>query len=165
MSTSFTTRLAALATAGAAAVALAATSAAATADAPRISGAWARATAKGQETSAAYLVIKGRGTADRLVAAAAPASVAAMTQLHKTVMGADGKMTMKHVMSVAVPANGTVTLEPGGFHVMLMKLRKPLAPGSSITLTLTFAKAGKQTVRAKVRRVGSMAGASMSGNG
>lgn len=165
MSTSTTTRLVALATAGAVAVALAATAAAATGDAPRISGTWARATAKGQETSAAYLVIRGQGTADRLVAAAVPASVAAMTQLHKTVMGPDGKMTMKHVMSIAVPANGAVALEPGGFHVMLMKLRKPLAAGSSIRLTLTFAKAGKQTVRATVRKVGSMAGASMSGNG
>jgi copper(I)-binding protein len=165
MSTSFMIRLAALATAGSVAVALAATSAAATADAPMISGAWARATGKGQETSAAYFVIKGMGTADRLVAAAAPASVAMTTQLHKTVMGADGKMRMKHVMSISVPANGVVILEPGGFHVMLLKLRKQLVAGSSIRLTLTFAKAGKQTVRATVRKVGSMPGTSMSGNG
>jgi len=129
---------------------------ASSAEAPMVSGVWARSTAKGQTASAAYMVIQGMGTADRLVAAAAPTSVAMMTQLHKTVMGADGKMTMRLVKSITVPATGKVTLKPGGLHVMLMDLRKPLAAGSSIKLTLTFAKAGKVTVTAKVRKAGSM---------
>jgi len=118
---------------------------------PKVKGAWARSTSMGQMNGAAYLVLQGTGTADRLVSASVPRSVAMSAELHRTVMGADGKMTMKHVAAVPVPANGTVRLEPGGYHVMLMELAKPLRAGSSFRLTLGF-RSGTVKVTVVVKR-------------
>lgn len=75
------------------------------------------------------------------------------TEMNKE-MGGDntgGMMKMQKVESVAIPAGKTTKLEPGGYHVMLMKLVKPLKAGETITVTLTFEKAGKKEVTATVR--------------
>lgn len=69
-------------------------------------------------------------------------------------MGGDnsgGMMKMQKVESVAIPAGKTTKLEPGGYHVMLMKLAKPLKAGETIAVTLTFEKAGKKEVKATVK--------------
>ena len=55
-----------------------------------------------------------------------------------------------------MPAGGSVTLQPGGLHVMLIDMQKELAPGDKISLTLTFEKAGPMTVEAEVREGTSM---------
>jgi copper(I)-binding protein len=62
-----------------------------------------------------------------------------------------GAMTMKPVAEIALPAGKAVELKPGGYHVMLMKLAKPLTKGQTFDLELTFEKAGKQTVKVEVR--------------
>ena len=61
-------------------------------------------------------------------------------------------MSMKPVKSIAVPASGTVKLKPGGYHVMLIGLKKHLVAGATFPLTLTFATAGKKTVTVTVRK-------------
>ena len=50
-----------------------------------------------------------------------------------------------------MPAGGTVSFAPGGYHVMLMNLVAPLEVGQSVPVTLTFATAGEITVNAEVR--------------
>jgi copper(I)-binding protein len=120
--------------------------------APKVKGPWARSTSMGQMHGAAYLVLQGTGSADRLVSASVPKSVAMSAELHKTVMGADGKMTMKQVRFIPVPPGGTVRLEPGGYHVMLMDLAKPLRVGSSFKLTLGFARSGTVKVMVPVKQ-------------
>ena len=144
-----TSKLTVVAAAVTATLVVAATAVAATAAAPKVSSVWARpsTTANG----AVYLTITGAGTADKLIAVAVPMSVAEMTHLHKTAMDGGGMMTMTPVKSIAVPASGTVKLKPGGYHVMLMGLKKPLKVGTSFPVTLTFAKAGKVKVAAQVR--------------
>jgi copper(I)-binding protein len=57
---------------------------------------------------------------------------------------------MHPVSSIHIPAGGTVSLAPGGFHLMLMG-PKPLAVGDTVELVLTFEKAGKVTVKAEVK--------------
>ena len=52
-------------------------------------------------------------------------------------------MTMRPVESIELPAGKTVKLEPGGYHIMLLDLVKPLEVGEKIELTLTFDKAGE----------------------
>jgi copper(I)-binding protein len=78
-----------------------------------------------------------------------------MAQLHETLMAANSEgvmlMSMNHVMSIDVPANGEVALEPGGFHVMLMNLTEPLVVGAEFDVTLTFESAGDMVVTAEVR--------------
>jgi len=63
----------------------------------------------------------------------------------------DGAMTMKPVDAVELPAGKAVKLEPGGYHIMLLDLVKPLEVGEKIELTLTFDEAGEKTVTAQVR--------------
>lgn len=62
-----------------------------------------------------------------------------------------GMMKMQKVEYIAIPAGKTTKLEPGGYHVMLMKLAKPLKVGETITVSLTFEKAGKKEVTATVK--------------
>jgi copper(I)-binding protein len=122
-----------------------------------ISGAWAR---PATETGGAFLTITNTGAADRLIAAAS--GVAAHVELHETVKVPTRPMpgmpsmattatTMRRVSSIAVPARATIILKPGGYHVMLIGLKKPLQAGERIPLRLTFAHAGTVAAIATVR--------------
>ena len=68
-----------------------------------------------------------------------------------TAMGGGGMMTMAEVEKIPVAAGTTVALEPGGYHIMLMELAKPLVVGEKVKVTLTFEKAGDVVVEADVR--------------
>ena len=50
----------------------------------------------------------------------------------------DGVMKMSQVMSIDVPAGGTVELKPGGYHIMLFETANKYGPGDKIDLTLKF---------------------------
>jgi copper(I)-binding protein len=78
-------------------------------------------------------------------------SIAMMTQIHETIMGDDGSMKMQEVESIAIKAGTPTELKPGGYHVMLMQLKESLETGTTISLTLTFAKAGDVTVEVPVQ--------------
>lgn len=113
--------------------------------------AWARASLV--NNGVAYLmVVNGGKTADRLIAAATP--VAAMAQFHTHIMTGD-VARMRRVKAVDIPAGEHVEFKPGGLHLMLMGLKKPLKKGQSFPLTLTFETAGKVTVQAIVLKAGS----------
>ncbi len=90
---------------------------------------------------AGYLTITNTGTSDdRLVGASSP--VAGMTQIHQMKMEGD-VMKMNEVEGgLVIPAGQSVTLAPGGFHVMFMQLNQQLTEGSTVPLTLTFEQAG-----------------------
>lgn len=66
--------------------------------------------------------------------------------------GMSGMMQMREVSRIDIPAGTTVTLEPGGYHVMLLELAAPLTPGQTFEVTLTFEVAGERTVTAEVRQ-------------
>lgn len=110
----------------------------AAAAAVEVRGAWARPTPPAAEVAAAYLEIRSR-TADRLLGVTTPA--ARRAEIHSTSMQ-DGVMEMRHVEALAIPAGTTVVLKPGGLHVMLFGLQKPLAVGQRLPLELRFEKAG-----------------------
>lgn len=58
----------------------------------------------------------------------------------------EGEMVMREVDSIALPAGVAVALEPGGYHIMLIDLAKPLEVGTTIKITLTFETAGEITL-------------------
>ena len=58
---------------------------------------------------------------------------------------------MQPVDGITIPAGKTVTLEPGGYHIMLEDLPADLAAGSQIRLVLTFEQCGPLNVTAEVR--------------
>ena len=113
---------------------------------------WARATAGGAQTAAVYATLRS-SAGDQLTGASTP--VAKEAQLHQ--MSIDGHMMkMRQVDHVDLPAGQAVTFKPGGYHVMLVGVSRPLVEGETFPLTLTFAKAGTQSVTVEVRKVGEM---------
>jgi copper(I)-binding protein len=62
-------------------------------------------------------------------------------------------MRMRQVERIEVPAAGRVELKPGGLHVMLIGLERPLQEDEVVPITLRFADGSEQTVDAPVRRI------------
>jgi copper(I)-binding protein len=117
-----------------------------------ITSAWARATPGGAQTAAVYATMKSPA-GDRLTGVSTPAAQKA--DIHEMTM--DGNvMKMRDADGVDLPAGQAVTLKPGGYHIMLSGLAKPLKEGDSFSLTLNFAKAGARQVTVSVAKVGAM---------
>jgi hypothetical protein len=114
-----------------------------------VSGAWARAAAKGG-TSAVYLqIVNGRLSDDTLVGVST--DVAEKASLHQTTTDSSGVTGMQPMDGITVAAGKTVMLEPGGLHIMLENLTTELVAGSQIRLVLTFEQGGPLNVTAEVR--------------
>jgi periplasmic copper chaperone A len=114
---------------------------------------WSRATPSGAKTGAIYMTIDNKSaTPDKLIGASS--DVADKLQIHEMKVE-NGVMQMREVTGgLPVPANGSVVLKPGSYHVMLIGLKKPLTVGETIPLTLTFAKAGNISVTVPVQTMG-----------
>ena len=100
----------------------------------KVEGAWARATVQGQKGTGAFMNITAKaGT--RLVGVSSP--VAGVAEVHEMKMEND-IMKMRAVPALDLPAGQTVSLKPGGYHIMLMDLKAPLAKDSTVPMTLRF---------------------------
>ena len=118
----------------------------------KIENAYVRATAPGQPAAGAFMKIENGAAADQLVSASSPA--AGEVQLHQ--MSMEGNvMKMGQVKDIAVPANGSVDLKPGGYHIMLMNIKAPLKVGETVPVKLKFAKAGEVEVKLPINAVSS----------
>jgi copper(I)-binding protein len=113
---------------------------------------WARATPGHAETGAAYVTIVSP-TTDRLTAVSSP--VAKKVELH-TMSMEGGVMRMRPLAAIDIPAGQTVTLSPGGTHIMLLGLTQPLRQGQSFPLTLSFEHAGPRQVTVAIEKAGAM---------
>ncbi|TCI00308.1 copper chaperone PCu(A)C [Roseococcus sp. SYP-B2431] len=126
-----------------------------------LSNAWTRAAGQGGQ-GAGFVTIRNSGAeADRLVAASSPA--ATRVELHTSLREGD-VMRMRPVENIPVPAGGSVTLAPGGLHLMLLGLTRPLAVGQTVPVTLRFERAGQVTVNLAVQAAGARAPTSMPGH-
>ena len=123
---------------------------------------WARTSPSNAATGAAYFIITSP-VDDTLTGVSVDPSVAKMAQMHETSMGGGmtgttmagattttPQMTMTPVDKIELKAGTAVEFKPGGYHIMMMELAKPLKVGDTITITLTLAKAGTVTVQAPV---------------
>jgi hypothetical protein len=113
-----------------------------------ISDAWVRATPPGASTAAAYLVIATTGAADRLVGASSDAS--REVQLHAHVMRG-GVAQMTEIDALPVVPDAPATLAPGGNHLMLIGIARPLAAGDRVRIALQFERGGIVEVEIPVR--------------
>lgn len=110
--------------------------------------AWVRATPPGSRVAAVYLRLDNQGTtADRLLSVATP--VAERAEVHETVYEG-GVARMRRVEVLEIAATGTLSLAPGGRHLMLLGLDAPLVAGARVPLTLRFEHAGELAVEATV---------------
>jgi len=119
-------------------------------DAITIQHAWSRPAAAGQ-VGVIYFTVTDSGAPDTLTAVATPIAQDAM--LHQSSV-VDGHSQMRMIDSVPVAAGKPAKLAPGGLHVMLMGLKRKLAPGDTFPVTLTFAHAGQITTTVTVEKPG-----------
>lgn len=105
-----------------------------------VSNAWVQAMPPSQKTSAAYMTIKNN-SAREVVLVSASSDVAGAVEIHQmSDMG--GMMNMAMVSNIHVPALGSVILRPGGFHIMLINLKKAVNKGDIVPITLHFQDGG-----------------------
>lgn len=108
----------------------------AAADTVTIDDAWVKAADEGM--SAGFGMLRNSGEQDVTVVSA-QTEASSMVELHETVENDAGEMVMREREGgFVIPAGGTLTLEPGANHIMLMDLAKPLKAGDEVAFTLTF---------------------------
>lgn len=101
---------------------------------------WARATVPGQSGTGIFMTLQAP-LGGALVAVSTPA--AGIAEVHEMKME-DNVMRMRAIPKLELPARQPVQLMPGGYHIMLMQLKQPLADGQTIALTLTLEDAKGQ---------------------
>jgi copper(I)-binding protein len=118
-----------------------------------ITQAWSRATPSGAKIGSGYFTIENKGTtADRLVGISA--DVAGKVEVHEMAMK-NGVMTMRPLAAgLTIDPGKTVILAPGGYHLMMFDLKRPLKQGDALPVTLEFEKAGRVKVSLDVQGVG-----------
>ena len=114
---------------------------------------WARATPKGASVGGGYMKITNSGTApDRLVGGSS--DISKSFEIHEMKMEG-GVMKMRPVAGgIEIKPGETITLDPSGYHVMLVDLKKQLMQGERFKATLEFAKAGKVEVDFAIEGMG-----------
>jgi len=118
-----------------------------------VSDPWGRATPPGADVGAGYMTISNSGsTPIRLIGGAT--EVANAVEVH-TMSMENGVMQMRPLNDgLEVPAGGSVTLKPGGGHLMLVGLKRQLKEGESIDVTLDFGQGVVVPIKLAIKGVG-----------
>lgn len=125
-----------------------ATAAAAPASPIVVSGGWTRPTAAGLNGAGYFTVVNRGPRPDRLTGASSP--VATAVSIHRS-QQVGSVMTMRALPFLDVGGGAKVTFAPGGLHLMLEGLRRPLRTGESVPMSLSFARAGHVRAILQVR--------------
>jgi len=114
---------------------------------------WSRATPPGAKVAVGYMEIRNRGTQpDRLLSA----STAAAKRVEMHVTQREGEVTkMRQVQSFEIPARERYALRPGGAHLMLVDIVRPLQKSERFTMKLRFERAGELEIELEVQELGS----------
>ena len=113
--------------------------------------AWIRAT-PGVDVAAAYLTLHN-AAAQAVVVSGVRSPAAAAAMIHESTL-VDGKSTMRPREPLRIAAGETVRFAPGGLHIMLHGLKRPLAVGDEVPVTLLMEGGGSVTALARVRPLG-----------
>ncbi len=118
-----------------------------------IRGGFARATLPAAPVGGGYITIVNNGSGDDTLIAAA-SDVAGEVQLHNMTVENDIMKMFEMEDGIPLLAGETVTLAPGGMHLMFMQLNQPLVEGETVTVTLTFEQAGTVDVVLDIGGIG-----------
>ena len=119
-------------------------------DALAVMNAWVKVPPyEGADVLAGYLTLVN--TQDQpLTLVAVRSELFADVEIHEMTM-AEGRMRMRELPSLAVPASGQVRLSPGGKHLMLKAPLRELAVGDQVPVTLAFDDGRTQSLILPVR--------------
>ena len=115
-----------------------------------IKGAWVQEGPPSQTITAAFMLIENHGP-DEIALLSASTDAARVVELHKMELE-DGMMRMHRVDSIKIPAGGSVELKPGGYHLMVIGLKKDLKGGDEVSFTLQFSGEIRKTLKVPVKR-------------
>lgn len=135
-----------------------------TAGSLKIGHPWARATPKGAPVGGGYLTVTNTGTTpDRLIGGSVP--VSSGFEIHEMAMD-NGVMKMRMLpKGLEIKPGETVTLKPGGYHLMFTGLKEQLKQGENFKGTLQFEKAGKVDVEFDIEGIAATSAGGASGHG
>ncbi len=114
-----------------------------------IKDAWSRASIGTSRPGVAYMTLRNEGT-EPVVVTGLRTDLAMIPMIHATTTDAQGVTRMAHIEEVAIAAGESVALAPGGLHVMLMDLQRPMVEGESYTLSLVFADGAEASVEVPI---------------
>ncbi|PJX25802.1 transporter [Advenella sp. S44] len=95
---------------------------------------WVRATVAQQTSTGAFMLLTAKSDSKLI---GATSTVADQVEIHKMTME-DEVMKMRQIPELALAANQPVALKPGGYHIMLIGLKRQINVADSIPLTLSF---------------------------
>lgn len=111
---------------------------------------YVRMVAPGQNVTGAFMVFKNGDDKDhKVVKADSPATRVAELHTH---VNEGGMMKMRPVKDIEIKAKGETALKPGGLHIMLIDLKKPLKEGENVAISVTFEDGSSKTFDAPVRK-------------
>ena len=111
---------------------------------------WVKSAESGM--TAAFGTLVNQGDSDITIVSAEATDITDAMELHETVQNDDGGMAMQPKDGgFTIPAGGDHELAPGGDHLMIMNLLRPVEPGETVTMTLTFDDGSTADVEATVK--------------
>jgi periplasmic copper chaperone A len=116
-----------------------------------VSNAWVQAMPPSQTTTAAYMTIANNSQKEAVLVSAS-SDIAGAVEIHQ-MSDMNGMMNMAMVANIHIPAQGKVTLKPGGYHVMLIDLKKPVNKDDIVPIILHFQDGTVIVVNAKVNSI------------
>lgn len=124
------------------------------ADAVSVLDPWVREVPPTTSITAGYMSLKNTGSAEHKLVSASSED-AGVVELH-THINHGGVMQMRQLENISVAGGGTTELKPGGLHIMLMMLKKPLVAGEQLHITLSFEDGSSKQIQAEVRNYQTM---------
>lgn len=91
-----------------------------------------------QNVGIAYVTLRNIGKSSAALSTVTSPDITDNAELHTHHLDAQGVIRMRRLNRMAVPVRGTLIMQPGGHHVMLFSLKKPLRDGDNFSLRLGF---------------------------
>lgn len=118
----------------------------------QVKHAWVREAPPGAKANAAYMQLLNPSSSPVTITSLT-ANCCAELMLHRTLYKND-RAIMEHVDQITVPEHSSITMEPGGLHIMLMRIKSPLTAGDIIEVQLHFANGDQQAIQLPVKTYG-----------
>jgi hypothetical protein len=110
---------------------------------------WVRPAAKHANSAMYFRIYNNGDIPDTLISAKSKS--ADLTQVHETYKLENNQMGMRELKFIAIPAKSVIELKPGGFHIMLLDMKRDYKIGDFVKTTLQFKNAGTVKVNSVVK--------------
>jgi len=114
-----------------------------------VEGSWARPAGEGRMSGGYFIITNFEDVPDTLTGISS--NIARYTEIHESYENESGMMGMREIPELVIPAQSTVTFEPGGLHIMFIQLTEAISDGQEIELTLHFSNKGDLLLLMPVR--------------